>query len=181
MARFGFIYDQTKCIGCNTCQMACKDRHNLEMGLFFRRVETLEYTVHGQAKWMHYSGSCNHCKDAACVKACPTKAMDYQEDGTVGHNPQACIGCGACTWACPYHAPKISPRFGTAMKCDSCIDRRSQGLKPVCVDSCLTHCLDFRDLDELPPQEQKGLVSDLEILPSSSLTSPSLLIRKKDT
>ena len=37
MKRFGFIYDREKCIGCNVCQMACKDKNNLEAGLFFRQ------------------------------------------------------------------------------------------------------------------------------------------------
>lgn len=179
MARFGFVYDQTKCIGCNTCQMACKDKNSLETGLFFRRVETMEYTSRGRTTYMHYSGSCNHCKEAACVKACPTHAMRYMADGTVGQEQGKCIGCGLCTWACPYQAPKLSPRLGIAMKCDSCMDRRSQGRQPACVEACLTRCLDFRNLDEMTQQETDGWVSDLEILPDSSLTCPSLLIRKK--
>lgn len=34
MKRFGFLYDQKKCIGCNACQMACKDKNDLEAGIF---------------------------------------------------------------------------------------------------------------------------------------------------
>jgi anaerobic dimethyl sulfoxide reductase subunit B (iron-sulfur subunit) len=178
MARLGFLYDQTKCIGCSTCQIACKDKNNLEPGIFFRRTDTLEYVKQGRPVWMHYSGSCNHCKEAACVKSCPTDSMHYMEDGTVGHNPHTCIGCGICTWSCPYHAPKLSRKLGIAMKCDSCADRRSQGLKPACVEACLTHCLDFRDLEELTEAQKEGWECDLEVLPDSSLTCPSLLIRK---
>ncbi len=40
---FRSLYDQTRCIGCNSCQMACKDEKDLEPGLFFRRVETIQY------------------------------------------------------------------------------------------------------------------------------------------
>lgn len=174
MAQFGFLYDQTRCIGCNACQIACKDQNNLENGMVFRRVVTVE--DHG---FMHYSGACNHCKDAACVKACPTGAMHYREDGTVGHDREKCIGCGTCTWACPYGAPKLSHKYGTAMKCTSCYPRRKEGKQPFCVEACVTHCLEFRDLDALTPEEEKGLVRELDILPEASKTQPSLRIRKK--
>lgn len=179
MARLGFLYDQTRCIGCNTCQMACKDKNNLEAGLFFRRVETVEYDKDGETGWMHYSGACNHCGDAACVKACPAGAMYYCEDGTVGQDRGRCIGCGTCTWACPYGAPKLSHKLGIAMKCDSCAEARAAGRNPVCVEACLTHCLEFRDLDELTKQAGEEYVSELVILPDAAVTSPSLLIRKK--
>lgn len=173
MSRLGFLYDQTRCIGCNACQMACKDRHNLEMGLFFRRVETLEYDGY----CVHFSGACNHCGKAACVDACPTGAMGYREDGTVAVDSKKCIGCGTCTWACPYGVPKLSHKRGICQKCDACADLRAQGENPACVDACLTHCLKFGEVDEAP---DKGWVRDLPFLPDSSRTAPSLWIRRKE-
>ena len=32
----GFYFDMTACIGCRTCQVACKDKNDLEMGVIFR-------------------------------------------------------------------------------------------------------------------------------------------------
>lgn len=173
MSRLGFIYDQTRCIGCNACQMACKDRHNLEMGLFFRRVETLEF----DGGCVHFSGACNHCGRAACVDACPTGAMHYQEDGTVAVDSKKCIGCGTCTWACPYGAPKLSHKRGICQKCDACADLRARGENPACVDACLTHCLKFGEVDDPPG---KGWVRELPFLPDSLRTDPSLWIRRKE-
>ncbi len=77
MGRLGFVYDQTRCIGCNACQMACKDEHDLEPGLFFRRVDTIEFTDENGEHVMHYSGSCNHCEDPACVAACITHCLRF--------------------------------------------------------------------------------------------------------
>lgn len=177
MGHLGFLYDQTRCIGCNACQMACKDKHNLEAGLFFRRVDTIEDNQ--DQSWLHVSGACNHCAEAACVKECPTGAMAYMEDGTVGHQRGMCIGCGTCTWVCPYGAPKLSRRLGIAMKCDACADARKEGSKPACVEACLTHCLDFCDLDEIPAGERAHYVSTLKFLPDAAQTAPSLLIRTR--
>ncbi|MCC8059930.1 MAG: 4Fe-4S dicluster domain-containing protein [Clostridiales bacterium] len=178
MSRLGFLYDQTKCIGCNACQMACKDKNNLEKGLFFRRVETLEYEENGKMICFHYSGACNHCADAACVNACPTHAMHYMEDGTVGHDAGACIACGTCTWACPYGAPKLSHYFGIARKCDSCYDLRQRGEEPACVAACVTHCLRFVDLEE---ETDRGDYEELSLpfLPDTEITRPSVRIKKR--
>ena len=177
MGRLGFVFDQTKCIGCNACQMACKDDHDLEKGLFFRRVDTIELP---DGRVMHYSGACNHCEDPACVKVCPTGAMHIREDGTVGHHREMCIGCGCCVWACPYGEPKISHKLGRSMKCDSCYDRRQEGKEPACVAACITHCLRFGDLDALTAEEAENYTDALPFLPSPETTHPSLRIRKGD-
>ena len=178
MPRLGFLFDQTKCIGCNACQMACKDYHDLEAGLFYRRAVTVQTKADG--RWMHYSGACNHCAEPACVKNCPTGAYYVRDDGTVGHQPEKCIGCGTCTWACPYGAPRLSARFGVSVKCTSCPELRAQDRQPACVDACLTHCLTFTDLDALPADEAAKLTDRLPILPAPALTRPSLLIKRKE-
>ncbi len=36
--RYGFHVDVRSCIGCKACQVACKDKHDLRVGLLWRRV-----------------------------------------------------------------------------------------------------------------------------------------------
>ena len=41
MARFkqlAFTFDQSLCTGCKACQIACKDKHDLPVGVTWRRV-----------------------------------------------------------------------------------------------------------------------------------------------
>lgn len=47
MKQYGFFVDSTKCTGCKTCQISCKDEKNLELGPKLRRV--YEY---GGGSWM---------------------------------------------------------------------------------------------------------------------------------
>ncbi len=198
---FRFLYDQTRCMGCNACQMACKDKNDLEAGLFFRRVETLRYEEGGREIFAHYSGACSHCREAACVKACPVGAMVHMEDGSVRQADGLCIGCGACTWACPYGAVSLSHKLGVARKCDSCIDLRRAGKAPACVDACPTHCLTFEEVEEMDGTEDQALKEigtkraeagvgqaaarrrygepRLPFLPDPAVTKPALRIRKK--
>ena len=35
---YGFYFDSTRCTGCRTCEMACKDYHDLSTEAAFRRV-----------------------------------------------------------------------------------------------------------------------------------------------
>lgn len=146
MAKWEIVLNQEKCIGCNACQIACKDRNDLESGKNFRRADTVMYMEDGVAKYAHFSGACHHCEDAACMKACPFGAIKKNEEGIVLVDPALCRGCGACERSCPYGAVYVSERTRKARKCDSCMELRAQGRQPACVEACLTHCLEFREV-----------------------------------
>ena len=104
----GFYFNQQMCIGCRTCQVACKDKNDLEVGYLFRRVESFEVGEFPAPATFHYSGACNHCHTPACVEVCPAGATYInEEDGTVQHDDEACIGCGYCVKACPYGHPVL--------------------------------------------------------------------------
>ncbi len=34
-SQFGFMLDQSKCVGCRTCSLSCKDYKNMPVGLIF--------------------------------------------------------------------------------------------------------------------------------------------------
>lgn len=181
MGKLGFYFDLTACIGCRTCQVACKDRNNLDVGVIFRKVRTYQTGKYPDARLYHYSGACNHCAEAKCVKGCPTGALHYVADGTVQHDKNKCIGCKYCMWNCPYGAPQYVEESGIIGKCDSCIDLREAGGNPACVDSCVMRCLKFGDLDELKKEYGSGLVRELPALPLAEVCQPSLLLKPKNS
>ncbi|MBR0305585.1 MAG: molybdopterin-dependent oxidoreductase, partial [Lachnospiraceae bacterium] len=148
MSRWGFVFDQAKCIGCNACQIACKDRNHLEPGRNFRRSDTVCLKGNGVTRYAHVSGGCHHCAEPACLSACPFGAMKKTEEGIVVVDESLCRGCGACERACAYGAVFVSAWSHKAMKCDGCAELRAQGRQPACVEACPTHCLEFHELDE---------------------------------
>src|SRR5699024_8902054 len=133
--RLGFYFDQSLCIGCKACQIACKDKHDTPLGTNWRRV--VEYSggdwnlangVFNHETFTYYTSiSCNHCEDLICAKVCPTTAMHKGEDGIVTVDPYKCIGCRYCEWACPYSAPQFNPETKQMSKCDLCADLRAEG------------------------------------------------------
>lgn len=179
MTQIGFYFDMNKCSGCRACQVACKDRNDLAVGMLFRHVRTYEVGKYPDARMLHHSSTCNHCANPACVANCPTGAMQKLEDGAVTSDPGVCIGCGTCAASCPYEVPMVDETENISRKCDSCKALRDAGSNPVCVDACLMRCLDFGDIDELRAKYGDDLVSDQAFLPSSSETTPSTLIKPR--
>ncbi|MGN0266981.1 MAG: DMSO/selenate family reductase complex A subunit [Lachnospiraceae bacterium] len=147
MPYLGFKWNQEQCIGCNACQVACKDKYNLEAGCFFRRADTIEVEENGVKRWKHLSVSCHHCPDAACMKACPTDSICRTEEGLVVVRQSSCVGCGKCVRACEQGAIFLSRRTKKAAKCDGCVDLLHQGKLPACVSACPTHCLELGEHD----------------------------------
>ena len=100
--QYGFFIDSSRCTGCKTCELACKDFKDLGPEVSFRRI--YEYAggdwqedngVWHQNVFAYYlSISCNHCDDPACTKVCPSGAMHKREDGFVVVDEDVCIGWG---------------------------------------------------------------------------------------
>ena len=149
MTKFGFYFNQHECIGCRACQIACNDRKRLDAGTTLRTVCSFETGVYPEATVYHYAATCNHCDNPACMAACPTGATQKAEDdGTVFRDADLCIGCGACTFACPYGHPVLLPE-GISGRCDGCCSFRDNGKNPVCVDACVMRAIEWGDIDEL--------------------------------
>lgn len=186
MTQKGFYIDTTRCTGCRTCSVACSDLNNLPVGMNFRRVvefegggwkKNFDGTVSPQNVFAYYvSISCNQCADPACVKVCPTKAhAKRKEDGLVVIDTKKCIGCGMCATVCPYNAPQLDKVAKKMRKCDGCVTRTSQGLQPVCVESCPERAIEFGDIEVL--RRKHGTLNAIAPLPSGEETKPSLVIK----
>jgi len=180
--QYAFYFDSTSCSGCKTCQMACKDKNNLEVGRRWRRV----YEVSG-GEWFQagntwvpkvyayfVSMACSHCEDPICLKVCPTQAIKKRADGIVLIDETKCVGCEYCSLACPYGAPQYNKQAGKMSKCDFCSDYIDQGKSPACVDACPMRVLEFGELEELV--NKYGLSDNIFPLPPASLTRPSTVI-----
>jgi anaerobic dimethyl sulfoxide reductase subunit B (iron-sulfur subunit) len=181
--QYGFYFDQTRCIGCYACVVACRDWHNVKEDL----PAMCGITIIESGKYPHVFlaflfGACYHCADPACVRACPAGAITKGRiDGIVAVDREKCLGkdaCGACKDACSYDAPAFGGgENGRMLKCNLCQDRLLGGLSPICVGACRTRALDAGPIDELKTkyggsEEAAGFIYLAE-------TSPSIVFRTK--
>ena len=183
MKRPAFFLDTQICTGCKTCVIACRDKHNLPAGVRWRRVvefvgggwQRLPDGTFRQDVFAYYlSISCNHCQDPICVQSCPSKAMHRDDHGIVVIDPEICVGCQYCAWACPYSAPQFDQHLGQMTKCDFCREELEQSQSPACVAACPTRALTFGERDSIG----RDLSADLPIhpMPPSEITDPSLIL-----
>ena len=42
MTQYGFYFDSSRCTGCKTCELVCKDYHDLGPDILFRRIYDFE-------------------------------------------------------------------------------------------------------------------------------------------
>lgn len=195
---FGYGLDLSRCVGCRRCVYACVSENNqsrenpevhwirvLQMdkahGVDLRHAEVYyePETVPEPGKF-YFPVQCQQCRDAPCVKTCPTGATWQEDDGIVVIDYDWCIGCRCCMSACPYGArhfnwaePKLPaeemnpdqhylgnrPRpKGVVEKCTFCIQRTRKGLYPACVEICPVGARKFGNL--LDPDSEIRRVMD---------------------
>ena len=174
--RLGLVIDLDTCVGCHACAVNCKQwnagGHSAPMtdwnpysgqegregddagawGVWFNRVHSFEVGEGAASRTVNFPRSCLHCEEPACVTVCPTGASyKREEDGIVLINPDTCIGCKLCSWACPYGAREYDHTDGVMKKCTLCIDRiYNETLDevdrvPACVSTCPTGARHFGD------------------------------------
>ncbi len=128
--------------------------------------------------------ACNHCVHPKCAGVCPVGAYTQREDGIVLLDSSKCIGCGYCSWACPYGVPQYDRFAGAMTKCNFCYDNLDAGLPPACVAACPMRVLDYSEVTD-DQEPSPGTLALWTIpgadhpfpLPKDSRTQPHLAIR----
>lgn len=202
MTRYGMAIDLSRCIGCNTCAVACKVSNNLPKDVWWNVVhtegrdfaDTSKGTYGGEMQLSWLPVNCMHCENAVCEEVCPTGATVKRDDGIVTVDEETCIGCKSCMEACPYDVRRLienepeyylelpigdpaakSHKGGTVEKCDFCAGRIDRGKKPACMELCPGRARYWGDLDD-PESEVSQFLSgrNATVLLEEEGTSPSV-------
>lgn len=188
--KLGLVIDLDTCVGCHACAVSCKEWNTSGFsgpltdqnpyqaapdGVWFNRVHSYEVdTKENNSFTVNFPRACLHCETPDCVTVCPTGASyKREEDGIVLVNPDTCIGCKLCSWACPYGAREYDPTDGVMKKCTLCVDRIDdpeippERRQPACVNACPTGARHFGDFND-PQSNVSTLVREregIELLP----------------
>ncbi len=132
MKKFSLTILKEDCCGCHSCEVACKQEHNLGVGP--RLIRVIEKSP------LFIPVYCRHCAKPPCKDACPVDAIS-RNNGIVLINEKTCIGCRECVTACPFGAMQFDDSRETASKCDLCMERINEGNAPACSLICPTGCI----------------------------------------
>ena len=108
MTQKTMVIDLDRCIGCFACEVACKQENNVALGVYYNKVLSIgPMGKFPDIKQYFLPSICQCCKDAPCVKVCPTGATYRTDDGQILVNKEKCIGCKMCEKACQFDAVKV--------------------------------------------------------------------------
>lgn len=144
------LIDVTRCIGCQSCAVACKEARGFPTELETRLSPTA-YTVVEEHNTKFVRRMCMHCERPTCESVCPVGAIRKLPTGPVVYDRDLCMGCRYCLQACPFQVPayewdKLAPYVA---KCDFCAARQTNGQPPACVEACPVGAAQFGERDEL--------------------------------
>lgn len=159
----GVLVDITRCVGCGSCEVACKMWNNLQYkqsvqdqgsGLDAENwtvVNRVETEKDNEPVWRFVKYQCLHCEEPACVSACFSKAIRKTKDGPVVYDVNLCVGCRYCMLVCPFNVPKYEwdKTFPQVRKCQMCADRVHAGESPACVGVCPAGALTYGERNNL--------------------------------
>lgn len=188
-----FFVDLTRCTACRGCQIACKQWHKLPAEetinwgshqnprdlsfTSYRLVRFTEVVVNGKVDWLFFPEQCRHCVEPPCMY----QAMIDDESAIIRDELTGAViftrntknvDAQGVRDACPYDIPRLDAESKVMSKCDMCLDRVHNGLKPACVTSCPTGTMNFGDEEEMRELAEKRLEEVKGQYPNAVLGDP---------
>lgn len=191
-----FLIDTTRCTACRGCQVACKEWHNLpavetkqrgthqnpaDLNPFnYKLVRFNEHMIDGEVKWYFFPDQCRHCVAPPCVQVAydyaPEAMIQDGETGAVIYTDQTkrltAEEFEEIRESCPYDIPRRDPATGLVSKCDMCIDRVKNNLKPMCVTTCAMGAMEFGEREDILRLAEERLAKVKKEFPRASLANP---------
>ncbi len=156
MSQYSILHNTELCVGCQACEIACKQENNITVGpRWIRIIQVGPKEVGGKLRMDFVMVQCRHCTRPACRDACPVDAITRRADGIVLIDAELCIGCDQCIEACPFGAPQLNPETNLVEMCTLCVHRIDNGLEPACVQACPYDALRFGDMNSLIQEKRE--------------------------
>ncbi|KAF1075351.1 4Fe-4S dicluster domain-containing protein [Halodesulfovibrio sp. MK-HDV] len=188
-----FLVDLTRCTACRGCQVACKQwkklpaeatvnwgSHQNPRDLSFntlRLVRFEEVVNDGKVDWLFFPEQCRHCYEPPCMGQAELDderavVQDEETGAVIFTEYTRNVDAEGVRESCPYDIPRKDPATGQLSKCDMCIDRIQNGMKPSCVLSCPTGAMTFGEEEEIDALAKERLAAAQKRYPEAVLGDP---------
>jgi anaerobic selenocysteine-containing dehydrogenase/Fe-S-cluster-containing dehydrogenase component len=180
--RWAMVIDLDRCIGCESCAVACYAENNVGVvglkGILEQRemswLMIQRYLDPQQPeKIIFLPMLCQHCDNAPCESVCPVYAPHHSKEGLNNQVYNRCIGTRFCSQNCPYKVRRFNwftwkwPE-PLNMQLNPDVTVRSKGVMEKC-----SFCVQRIKAAHGKAKDEKREIRDGEIMPACLQTCPT--------